>query len=74
MRKLLLGSALAAVLTFGVHGTSLASPVAPAQSEVRLQPTGTILVNNINELSNQSQGDNSDNDDNGNNGNDSNGN
>jgi len=68
MRKFLLGSALAAALTFGAHGTSFASTVSPVAPELRLNVTGSVVVANENELSNQSRDGQDDNDTNGNNG------
>jgi hypothetical protein len=68
MRKLLLGSALAAVLTVGVPGLSFASTLTPVTPDVHLTMTGTIQVQNENPLSNQAPHDEEDDDDNGNNG------
>jgi hypothetical protein len=67
MRKLFLGSALAVVLTFGAHGTSLASATAPVTPELRAQAAGTIQLMNDHELSNQGNGEDSGDDSNGNN-------
>ena len=69
MRKLLLGSALAAALTMGAHGTSVASTVVPVAPELRLDTAGVIHVFNDAPLSNQDPEGDDGNDTNGNNGN-----
>jgi hypothetical protein len=70
MRRLILGSALAAVLTIGVHGTSFASTTAPVTPDVRLDTTGVIVVFDGENLSNQPRNGGDDSDLNGNNGSD----
>ena len=58
---------MAAALTIGVHGTSVAGPMGPA-TELRLQPAGTIVVADGENLSNQPRNGDDDEDTNGNNG------
>jgi hypothetical protein len=73
MRKLLLGSALAAALMIGANGMSFASTTAPVTPELRLETTGTIHVFNEAPLSNQNPEGSDDSSNNGNNGNSGNG-
>jgi hypothetical protein len=70
MRRLILGSALAAVLTIGPHATSFASTTAPVMPDVRLDTTGVIVVFDGENLSNQPRNGDDDSDLNGNNGGD----